>query len=115
MSTVSASWAQAMDPHEIVDYTINLTNFIETNEEIFSYEVKAVREAVALGLIVSPAGYPPILSGKEIQVWFSVLQTQQDNVIFNTETVVPIEVTIWTSSNPRRKRQRTFGLKLVQQ
>lgn len=115
MSTVSASWAQAMDPHEIVDYTINLTNFIETNEEILSYEVKPVREAVALGIIVSPVGYPSTLGAKEIHVWFSVLETQQENTIFNTETIVPIEVTIWTSSSPRRKRQRTFGLKMVQQ
>lgn len=108
-------WKDPMDPHDIVDYIVRLDNLLEGNESVLSYSIKPVREALAMGLVINPDGYKSSIDDKRLQIWFGILELQQENVVFDKEVILPIELTIVTNSTPPRRKQRTLGVKVVQQ
>jgi hypothetical protein len=115
-------WDQEMDPSDIVDYTINLSGekgLLESGETITSYTLTLRPEATALGLeIISTGPRAPALVGGAtgVMLWFQVLEAFWGNAAYSGSGVkLGIELTVETSSNPSRRRQRTVVLKVAQQ
>lgn len=107
---------QSMDPYDLVDYKIELGNLLEAGETISTWSVTALPETTLLGLqIQTGAGYAAALNGTDITIWLNVILAEQSNPAFTAGVVLPFEVSFTTSNAPNRKKQRSFGIKVVQQ
>jgi hypothetical protein len=108
--------AQPMDPYDLIEYAIDCSNLLASGENISTWTVTALPETTLLGLqIQTTAGYAASLSGKIITIWLNVITAEQGNPAFTTGVVLPFELSFTTSNNPARKKQRTFGVRVVQQ
>ena len=104
-------WAEPLDPYDVMDYTIDVSSLLE-GFGVASYTVQPTAEAALLGLQVGTSAYATTISGNVIRVWFNVALANQND--FQTETQLPVEVSLTTTSSPARKKQRTVVLKVVQ-
>jgi hypothetical protein len=109
-----------MDPAEILDYEIKLADgtvkLLEDGETAASYTLTLYPEAVLLGLnIKTGGGYDPTNDGSIIKVWFDIDVGEQLNEAFDGGGArLAMELTVTTSNNPARKRQRTLVLEVLQ-
>lgn len=118
---------EAMDPNEVLDWGISMAPVLEDGEAIDDSDWSIVLgvEGVAVGheIIEGDPDWPdPALVNDDdgnttiIRFWTRTDPAFLGNPAFQGEGVsVPIEATIWTTSTPRRKRQRTVLIKVVEQ
>lgn len=109
-------WPEPMDPSDIVDYAVDLTTLLDTNEGIASYSVILLSEAELLGLVIGTGSRSPqLIEGTKLRIWFSILQDYQQNAAFSGQGAsLPIQITIDTTSSPARRKQRTLVVKVQQ-
>ena len=105
-----------MDPYDIVDYSVDCTGALESEETIVSFSINILAEASVLGLQNKlDSGYNNELIGNTIRMWLTVISAEQANPAFSGEgAVLPIELVINTNSTPPRRKQRTLGVRVVQ-
>lgn len=121
----AVSFAATLDPHEELDFIINASGLLEVGEEISSYTLTPLAEAVALGLtIMSGSGRDHALitgdavysDNTAIRLWLEIADLDEADVAFDGQGVsLPIEVELVTNSIPARTRQRTILVKVAQQ
>ena len=127
----AARFANPMDPEEVLDFVVPLEPVLETGEMIDPdagrWSLVLLAEAVALGLEIIEGDPdwpdPALITGSTsfpnntaIRFWARVDPDFQDNAAFQgSGTSLPMEVTAWTTSDPPRRRQRTFLLTVVEQ
>lgn len=111
-------WTPPMDPADLVDYEANFATVLEQDETISSYVITVLPEAVLHGLTVrEDAPYQHVITnaGTRIKVWLEVLEANREDENFGATGVqLGIQFTIFTSSNPPRRHQRTFGVSVQQ-
>jgi hypothetical protein len=123
----ASAWTQPFDPWDRKEYVAEFDTgaagasgpVLEENEEIVSYAIEVSAEAAALGVEISEAaGYEDeLLTGnKQIQLWFEVDEAFREDAAFSgAGTDVGVEFTIITNSNPPRRHQKTYVLRVAQQ
>ena len=114
--TTATTWADTMDPSDLVDYTVDFANVLDVGESISTYTITPLSESTLLGLTVNTTGgYSNSLVGSKITMWLSIASANQSDAAFSgAGTSLPIEVAIVTNSTPPRKRQRTVVVKVAQ-
>jgi hypothetical protein len=113
----AVAFDEAVDPKDELDHIIPCSPILEDGEEIASYTLTLLAEAVALGLtIMSGSGRDHALaeSNQSIKLWLTIDSGSQADPAFDDIVNLPIEVTIVTNSSPARKRQFTALLPVVQ-
>lgn len=116
-----ASFAEVMDPHEILEWVIPCGPLLEAGEEIDTFDLTLYAEAIALGLTIldSGDGYPdPVLSNgnQDVTVWFEIATAYENNVAFDgTGTALAMNIHLVTNSSPARERDRDIVLTVAQQ
>ncbi len=127
ISTKAVTIDDPMDPDEILDWGIPFKPILDAGEAIDDgdWTLQVGAEAAALGfeliegdpdwpdptLVNDGEGHPTI-----IRFWARVDPAFLGDPAFQGEGIaLPIEGTIWTTSTPRRKRQRTVLIKVVEQ
>lgn len=116
-----ASFAEVMDPHEILEWTIPCGPLLETGEEIDTFDLTLYAEAIALGLTIlgTGDGYPdPALSNgnQDVTVWFEIDAAFENNVAFDgTGTALPMNIHFATNATYPRERDRDIILTVAQQ
>lgn len=118
--TNAFKFTDQMDPKDNVDFLLTLNGvggILETGETIASYTLALRPEASALGLTIGTATYAPSNpTTAQILFWLTVDPTFQANAAFDGSGVIlGVEVTVTTSSNPARVRQRTVAIQVAQQ
>lgn len=106
---------EPLDPHEILDYSINLAPLLEAGETISAHTVVACPESVLLGLEVkTTGGYATTLTSNVLKFYLGIATVEQANAMFNTGVTLPLEISITTNAVPPRKKQRTVAVRVVQ-
>jgi len=118
---LASVWEQPMDPKDLIDYIANFAGpipLLEANETIASFTVALMPEAVLLGILINqdPNRVPAVVQGgKGIQLWFEVNVPDREAEDFSGAGAdVGVAFTIITTSNPSRRRERTFKLTVAQ-
>ena len=101
-------YEQELDPQETLDYSVDITNILQEDEEMGSYTLQIPVESELYGLTLGTEGYEDYNEGNVITFWLSVQGTPDDDV------TLPVELTITTDSNPPRVLQRTLAVKVTQ-
>lgn len=119
-------FSETMDPHEVLDFVIDLTNLLEPAETVADGEWTLVIpiEGAGLGLdIMSGGGRDPALTDGTgsvaedmgIVFWLTIEDADQDDAIFDgAGTTIPLRVHAPTNSTPQRERERTVKVKVAQ-
>ena len=123
----AATWLDAMDPADLIDYEANMEPLLETAESINTFTVALMPEAVLLGVEIATGLVdggnrdPAKVTGtggavdKRIKIWMNVLPANREDPIFDGVGVdVGVVFTITTNSAPPRRRQRTYKLTVRQ-
>jgi len=106
-----------LDPNEELDFLVPLAPVLEPGEEIASYTLELLPEAVALGLTImtgSGRDHALALENTAIYFWLNIDPDFIGNAAFDGGIALPMQVTAITNSDPARKRQRTFLVSVVQ-
>ena len=121
----AVSFTATLDPHEELDFVINCGGLLEVGEEITSYTLTPLAEAVALGLtIMSGSGRDHALitgdatydDNTAVRLWLEIDDTDEGDASFDAAGVsLPVEIEFVTNSSPARTRQRTVLVKVAQQ
>ncbi|MDE8654768.1 hypothetical protein [Novosphingobium album (ex Liu et al. 2023)] len=115
----AATFADALDPMEEMDFVYPAGPLLEEGEEIASYTLALRPEAIALGLTIMTGGGrdPALIEGSTaILFWLAIDDDFKTDAAFDgTGTSLPMEVTFVTNSAPARTRQRTILVRVVQQ
>lgn len=107
-------WAETMDPYDVVDFTIDVTNLL-SSDSVSSFTITPYTESTLLGLEIGSGAYAPSIAGNIITVWLQIGLANQANPAFDgAGATLPIELSITTNSSPVRKRQRTLVVKVAQ-
>lgn len=108
----AAVFGKALDPQEELDWIIPCAPLLEAGEEILSYTLTVLPEAVALGLTIMSGGgrdHGLVEGNQSILVWLEIDDAFESNAAFDEGGInLPMEVTIVTNSDPRRTRNRIF-------
>lgn len=108
-------FTEALDPADIVDFSVDLNPLLEGGETIVSHTETVPTESAVLGLqIKTTGGYATTLSAGILKFWLGVLLAEQNNTAFVDGVTLPIEITITTNSTPARVKQRTVAVKVIQ-
>lgn len=114
----AVSFGDALDPNELLDYSIDCSGVLESGEAIAAYTVELLPEAVALGLTISEDEARAIALVNDdtaIRLWFLIDEDFRDDPAFDgTGRSLPMLVSITTTSTPSRERQGTVLLKVAQ-
>lgn len=120
----AVSFAATLDPHEELDFVINCDGLLEVGEEIVTYTLTPLAEAVALGLtIMSGSGRDHALIASEasytdntaVRLWLEIDDGDETDAAFDAQgTSLPLEIEFVTNSSPARTRQRTVLVKVAQ-
>lgn len=114
----AVAFAQGLDPHEELDFIIPCAPVLESAEEISTYTLTPLAEAVALGLTImsgSSRDHAKIEGNRSILMWLEIDDGFKTNVSFDGGGVrLPMEVTIVTNSSPARTRQFTALVPVAQ-
>lgn len=117
-------FSQAMDPADVVDFSLTLTrgddgsSLLAADEDVYSYTLIPTPEAIAAGLQLLNSGpYSYELDGLNLHFWLSINPAMVNSSIFAGSGVsLGIELTIVTSSaSPSRTYQHTLVVKVAQQ
>jgi hypothetical protein len=119
--TIPASafvFPQMMDPSDLVDFEADMDGddgMLESNELIENFTLTLLPEAVALGLTIvnevrgDDTYVLENIGGTAIRVWLEIDPALRTNAAFLGGGVqLPMELTVWTTSTPSRRRQRTL-------
>lgn len=106
-------WPEPMDPYDVTDYTVDVSNLLQPDEKMASYTLSLPAESLLLGLTLGVDDYASTVEGNVIRMWLSTSKPN-DTAFDNAGVTLPIELTVTTSSRPARRRQRTLGVKVVQ-
>lgn len=110
----AAIWAESLDPYDVVDFTVDVTPLLD-GDSIAAYSIVPLAESALLGLTVGINEYAPsILTGNILQLWLSIEASKQGAPEFDKGVSLPVEISVTTTSNPPRKRQRTMVVKVNQ-
>lgn len=114
----ATAFAQGLDPHEELDFVIPCGPVLELGEEIDTYTLAPLSEAVALGLTIMSGGgrdHDRIESNRSILMWLEIDDALKTNPDFDGAGVrLPMEVTIVTNASPARTRQFTALVPVAQ-
>lgn len=113
----AAAWQQPLDPTDQVDFIADFAGespLLEEGEEIVTYLVELMPEAVLLGIEVddtAPRAPTLINTNTAIRIWLSVPDPddREQPEFAESGTRVGIAFTITTNSDPSRRLQRTFA------
>jgi len=110
-------WPDPMDPSDVVDYVVDTSGMLDSNELVQSFTVVPYAEAALLGLSIGTGiRQPSLVDDSRIRIWLSVAPAYLENVAFSgSGATLPIQLTVQTSSVPSRTRQRTLVVKVQQQ
>jgi hypothetical protein len=111
---------QAMDPYDLLDWEIDITQFLEEDERAEEGLWSLVRsaEAIEYGLIISGGDRAAHLSedGRAVFFWLEVATDQQlDPQFSGAGVLVALELSFTTNSIPGRRRQKTYVVRIAQQ
>ncbi len=125
LPALATKFAQSMDPKDLVDYEIDLASkILETGESASSYTLSVLAEAAALGFTIAQgvsdlgnALYAPSLinTNTALLFWVYVDPAFVNNAAYDAGVIAGLELTVNTNSTPPRRRQRSFGIQVVQQ
>ena len=114
-------FTQSLDPHELLDFQIVLSDLLEDGEIVDDMEwtLEVLAEGAALGLtIMEGSARDPVLEvgGEKVTFWLTVDDSYKANAAFDgAGTKLPLRITARTTASPYRLRQRTFQVTVVQQ
>ena len=114
-------FTQSLDPHELLDFQIVLSDLLEDGEIVDDMEwtLEVLVEGAALGLtIMEGSARDPVLEvgGEKVTFWLTVDDSYKANAAFDgAGTKLPLRITARTTASPYRLRQRTFQVTVVQQ
>jgi hypothetical protein len=115
----AVQFSTPLDPSEELDYLVPLTPILEIGEAAETYSLVLLPEAVALGLTImngDDRDHKLVQANAAISFWLTIDPALRGDLLFEGGgTALPMEVTITTSSEPPRIRQRTFLVPVVQQ
>jgi hypothetical protein len=118
---------QTFGPVDILDFSVIITRgdgsakpppFLLTDEAVASFTLALSAEAVAAGLFVKQGvGYPaPTFADLTCTFWLAVAPEMQGAVMFQgTGATFGIELTVVTTAQPPRTKQRTLTVKVAKQ
>lgn len=117
---MATMWEQPLDPSEQLDYEIDFTGLLEEGETIVAESWSAMPSAVAAdaGLIVAQEGSygAQLHDGSRIVLWLSIAEHKRAERHFSgAGRKLGVVVNFSTSSNPARRRQREFQVKVLRQ
>lgn len=126
LPVTAQAFAQALDPSDLVDFHVivsqgepdaKIPTVLLLGEAIADYSLALTPEAAAIGLsIVERAGYQNRLVGNVLSLWLEVDASMRGAAIFNGAGVtVAIELTMTTTSDPARIKQRSFLVRIANQ
>jgi hypothetical protein len=118
----AVKWPEAMDPADLVDFTIDLRDaakpLLEPGEAVAVFDLVLPVEAVALGLVIEQgSGRDPVLisGGDSVRLWLSIDGPMREDPAFDKGASLPVQITVTTDSSPSRRRQRTLLVEVIQQ
>ena len=107
---------ETMDPADLADYTLAFQ--LEGDSAIASYVLAPLPEAALLGISIVEAGayaHGLIEDNRAILVWLQVDEPDREDPAFDGGGVtIGIAATVTTTSDPSRRKQRTFTVKVAQ-
>jgi hypothetical protein len=115
------SFADTLDPQEVLDFVFEFHDLLEPGEELNPAEwtIEIPLEGAGLGLVIMEGdGRDPVLTdgNKAIKFWLSIAEEDQDSPDFDGGGIsIPILATGETNSTPYRKRQRTAKVRVAHQ
>lgn len=122
ISSAATPFTQPMDPSDIVDYGLTITQegdelpagrepILEAGETVSSYTLTMGIEAVAAGLQILDGAKAPALSDRLLVFWLSVSDAMKADPVFYAGLTLPIELTVQTSGG--RTKQRTTTVRVI--
>lgn len=113
-------WSQAMDPADRVEFIVEMGGadaLLEPEEEVDELTLTLLPEAVLLGLTIETDAYAMVQpTPSSLKIWFTIDPAYRSSSEFDGDGVsLPMELTVVTTSNPPRTRQRTLVLQVAQQ
>ena len=110
------TWADAMDPRDIQNFKIDCSTFLDDGENVNTYTLSLMSDAVLAGLNIGTGAYAPSIAANKINIWFNITDAnQQDEMFYGGGTNLPLVIEVVTTSIPARRRERTFAVKVQQQ
>ena len=113
--------AYSMDPEDIVDFTINMTDFTDAifqdGEVVDTFSLVVGAEGAALGVTLGTGSYlaAKVNADTGIRFWPMVDSGYWDDPAWDDSgTLIPIEATMSTNSSPPRQFQRTLVIRTKQ-
>lgn len=114
-----------LDPHEELDFKVDLSGLLEAGEAIASgtWTLTVLAESAALGLtIMTGSGRDPALADGEsgancaVVLWLEIADAYKTNAAFDDPgTELAFEILAPTNVSPARTRNRTCKVLCVQQ
>ena len=113
-------WEQPLDPSEQLDFEMDFTGLLEDEETIVpeGWSVMPTASAEEAGLVVAHGGrYSPLLlEGNRIVLWLSIAEDKRaDRLFTGAGRRLGVVANFATSTNPSRRRQREFQVKVARQ
>lgn len=108
-------FSEAMDPYEILDFEVDVTNLLAPGEAIQTYSLSLPTESQLLGLeIQATAPYTIERTNNIIRFWLGVISEEHLNPVYNAGATLPIQINILTNTGTTRRRQRTVAVQVFQ-
>lgn len=119
------AFAQALDPEDEADFYVFVNQgapdatpapVLLPGEWIASYSLTLSAEAAAVGLeIVADGARAPQLVGNRLEIWLTVADEMRGNAAFaGAGITVGISLTIVTTADPARTKERTFLVRIAE-
>jgi hypothetical protein len=110
-------WEQQLDPKDIADFVVDISDMLEAGETVASYSFTLGAEAAALGLEIGTGSYAvtqPTTSS--FRLWLNVNTSFWADAAFDgAGASLPIVLDFTTNNSPARRFQRTLVVQVAQQ
>ena len=96
-----------MDPGDTIDFQVDCSALVGT-DDVASYIIDTPAESELYGLTIGSGTYGHSITDNVITFWLTMTESPE------TDVVLPVEITVTTTSTPARILQRTYGVKVTQ-
>lgn len=115
----ATEWSDAMDPTDRTEWVMDLSPWLQSDEQVVSYDLTLSPEAIDAGLYFStdPLRAHLLISGnRQVRFWTEIAPADRGSPAFDgSGTKYPIVIFFTTDSVPSRDFERTFLLRVAQQ
>jgi hypothetical protein len=114
----SASATQAIDPYNVLDYVLDLSELLENDEQFASATLEVLPSASLRGFAIDQGGQYGVveLDNSHILIWPRIDAARQADAIWSGQGAsCSFEISMTTTSVPPRKWQKTAVVTVAQQ